>query len=299
MRIRDTLSATTLASAVVLAACGGGGEGNDLSKKLHAIDTAAKQAGEPTSSSPLFPPSTEGRMARGKAIGKIRVINTIAVNGAPGPAMDVYDISRPDSSTKPLITNLQYGQVSEYVTPHGWTAGDTRSNLYVLPAGSIKPSGPLQGGNIDNSGFTDGDQLTLALFGSELGFGIGQIAEAGSRVRPGMGMDPTPPAGKGLLLVRESVSRVPNEPEPVMYLSIDGTCPNVGGGAEGRYPVAPGDHTLALVTSPPGHGLTQAMCAEKAPVASISAHVDAGQRIDVIVYGPSAALKLLATPVAN
>jgi hypothetical protein len=238
-------------------------------------------------------------MARGNAIGKVRIVNTIAVNGAPGPAIDVYDISRPDSSTKPLITNLQYGQVSDYVTPHGWVSGDTRSNLYVLPAGSIKPSGPLQGGNIDNSGFTAGDQLTLTLFGSELGFGISQIAEAGPRVRPGMGMDPTPPAGQGLLLVRAAVSRAMNSPEPVMYLSIDGACPNVGGGVEGRYPVAPDDHTLALVTSPPGMGLTQAMCARKAPVESVNAHVDAGQRIDVIVYGPVDALKLLATPVPH
>lgn len=286
-----TTSFVSLACVAALAGCGGS-RGSNTSGKLDKVGTAGAQPG----SSSRVPAGTAGRMARGEAIGKVRVINAITVAGAPGPAMDVYDISRPESTTKPVITNLQYGHVSEYVTPHGWAPGDTRSNLYVLPAGSIKPSGPLQGGNIDNSGFTASDQLTLALFGTELGFGIVQIAEAGSHVRPG---NASAPAGQGLLLLRTAVSRVPNVLEPELYLSIDGACPNVRGGIEGNLPVAPGDHTLALVTSPRGMGLTQAACAAKAPIASIRAHVDAGQRLDVIAYGSADALKLLAAPVGN
>ena len=295
MKIRIVL--VTLACAVALAACVGGGKGNDASTRVDNAAPAAAQPAGTTGSSPFA--ASAGRMARGPAIGKIRVINTIAVNGAPGSAIDVYDISRPDESTRPLIANLPYGQASEYVSPHGWTAGDTRSNLYVLPAGSKTPSGALTGGNIDNSGFEAGDQLTLALHGTDLGFGIKQFAETGKRIHPWLGMDPTPPAGQGLLLLREAVSRVSNEPEPVMYLSIDGACPRKDNGIEGRYQVAPGDHTLGLVTSPPGMGLTQEMCAEKTPVASVHTHVDAGQSIDVVAYGPSSALKLLAAPVGK
>ncbi len=295
MNVRRAL--VTLACAVVLAACAAGHRGDDESTKADRTPATSSTAG--TAGSLPFAAPAAARAARGEAIGKVRVINTIAVNGGPGPAIDVYDISRPGATTKPLIANLQYGQVSEYVTPHGWVPGDVRSNLYVLPAGSKAPSGLLTGGNIDNSGFEAGDQMTLALFGSELGFGIGQIAEAGPRARPGMWMDPTPPPGEGLLLVREAVSRASNEPTPVTYLSIDGVCPNVGGGAGGRYAVAPGDHTLALITSPPGMGLTQATCAARTPAASVRTHADAGRRVDVIVYGPSSALTLLAAPVPN
>lgn len=294
MRTCSTLL-VTLAASVAVAACGGRSQDSGAAAARDKIKAAAGQA-EGTGPSPV---ATSGRMARGNAFGKIRVVNTIAVNGAPGPAIDVYDISHPDSTTKPLISNLQYGQASDYVTPHGWTPGDTRSNLYVLPAGSINPDKVLSGGNIDNSGFTTGDQLTLTLFASNLGFGISQIAEAGPRVRMGMSMSPVPPAGQGLLLARTALSRVGDAPEPVMYLSIDGVCPKVGGGIDGSLPVAPGDHVLGLVTSPPGMGLTQAMCAAKTPAASVRAHVDAGQRLDVIVYGPPEAPKLLAAPVPN
>ncbi len=294
MNIRLT-SFVALAVAVALTGCGRGSRGDNPLAGPDRQDTSAAQPAGTTGASPFGAPA--GRVARGPAIGKIRVINTIAVNGAPGPAMDVYDISRPDESTRPLIANLQYGQVSEYVTPHGWVPGDTHSNLYVLPAGSKTPTDRLPGGNIDNSGFEAGDQLTLALFGSDLNFGIKQFAEAGKRIHPWLGMDPTPPAGQGLLLLHEAVSRVSNEPEPVMYLSIDGACPKKDNGVEGRYPIAAGDHTLGLVTSPPGMGLTQEMCTEKTPVASVHTHVDAGRDVDVVIYGPTAALKLLAAPV--
>ena len=101
------------------------------------------------------------------------------------PTCSVYDTSRPASTSVALIKDLQYGQISDYVTPHGGTPGDTTTNLYVFPAGSLTKTQLLTGGNIDNSWFESGDQLTLGLFPSDLGFGIAEIPEAGSRTQGG------------------------------------------------------------------------------------------------------------------
>ncbi|MGH7634099.1 MAG: hypothetical protein ACRENC_10250, partial [Gemmatimonadaceae bacterium] len=84
-----------------------------------------------------FGQAAASKPSSGPPTGKIRVVNLIYLGDKPAGALDLYDVNRPDSAAKPIITNLAFGQVSAYVTPHAPSSqtGAT-SNLYLFPAGS-------------------------------------------------------------------------------------------------------------------------------------------------------------------
>jgi len=275
-----------LTSAVMLVACGGGTRGNQSAGREQA------EAPEDATAEQPAPAAARGQVATGEPMGRIRVVNAIAVKDGPPAIIDLYDVARPGPGSTPLVKGLQYGQASDYVAPCGWGPGAPSSNLYAFRAGSTEQGSLLGAGQIDFRGFVKGDQLTLVLYRSQLNFGIQAIAEAGSRVRRD---DPGAPTGKGLLLVQSALSDS-DDPKPELHLAIDGACPNPNA-FDGRVPVAPGDHTIAVVTTPNGQGLTT--CAGQTPVASVDTHLDAGQRLDVIGYGPPNAVTLLIVRVAN
>ena len=98
------------------------------------------------------------------------------------------------------------------------------------------------------------------------------------------------------------------ESSPNQYVTIDGKCPparNLGGttassigtGSPAVLPVSPGSHTLGVVTTPAGQGLEN--CDGKTPTGTTSVDVASGQQVDVFVYGPSSAPKILAAPISG
>jgi hypothetical protein len=256
----------------------------------------------------------------GPPTGKIRVANLLDMGGHPFGPIDVYDVSRPDSSTAPLIKGLAYGQVSAYVSPRaGDPCAGCSSNLYVFPAGARTASSPF-GSTIDNGGFQASDQLTVGL-GPSKGFGdapsmsMTTIVEAGPRLSmSGSDRDnATMAPGQGLLISRAANMSLDSLPE--LYLMIDGTCPHatndrrvVGDtvsfkkepssvGPNLYYPVAAGTHTLAIVTSPRGHALLT--CMGETPGPSTTVTVSPGQRTEVWVYGvPADGYKAVAAIIA-
>jgi hypothetical protein len=254
----------------------------------------------------------------GAPTGKIRVANLLEIDGKPSGPLDLYDMRNPDSSAKPLISHLEYGKISSYVSPRG---GDnyagSPSNLYLFPADQKKATKPF-GGNIDNGGFGPTDQLSLAL-GPSKGFAGGAsvsifaIVEAGKRQSAAQADTASRiPAGQALLVVRPANTSADSMPE--QYLVIDGTCPHapndrnvVGDTAHYKtmpssvsttlyFPISAGSHTLGIVTSQRGHGLLN--CNGKTPASTTSLTAEAGRRYVAWVYGePSDGFKVVTAPI--
>jgi hypothetical protein len=244
----------------------------------------------------------------GPPTGKIRIANLVESNGHPIGPVDLYDEFRLDSTSVPIIKNLAYGQVSEYVSPRApGTAPGSRSNLYLYLAGQKTGKSPF-GSNIDNSGFEATDQMTIALGPSTLYIGYPALVEAGKRKAPGIDSTRVVPAGQALLITLMANMNVMDS-LPVLYLMIDGTCPLATNfknphptsvGSEVHFAVTPGSHTLGIVTSPQGHGLIN--CNGKTPVAGSTSTVNAvaGQRYIVFIYGmPSDGLKTSTAAISG
>jgi hypothetical protein len=292
---------TIVVCAVALAACGGGGSSRpNAGADPSPIRPGASDPSGATTVDP-FASTSRTRTPQGPPIGKIRVANLVTDNGKPGPALDVYDTDEPASTDVALIRNLQFGRVSDYVSPRGWAANDVTSNLYLFPAGSLTKTDRLNGSNIDNSGFQKDDQMTVVLMaptGGLDGLASEDVAESGSRVNTSV--VPEVPAGRGLLIVRDAA-----QPEGAAehYLLADGSCPNpvgqsshipVGLGSS-SFALTPGPHALALTTSPKGKGLTT--CVGAKAIGKTSVTIGAGERVEAFVYGDPAAPQLVTAAV--
>jgi hypothetical protein len=239
----------------------------------------------------------------GPPTGQIRVANLLELGGKPSGPLDFYDTRTPDSSARPLIANLAFGQISDYVSPRAADASPgSPSNLYSFPAGTKKPSPPF-GDRIDNQGFAATDQITVALGPANMG-GVPSIAlpaidEAGKRVNAFRDSSRVFPAGKGLLIMLQGDANL--DSLPAMYLSVDGVCPLNANDSRNTHPTAIGSdlnlivsasvHTLAIVTSPRGQGLSD--CSGKKPGEPLFLTVGPGQRYVIFVYGlPSDGFKV-------
>ncbi len=301
--MRKLTAVVVCAGLGFLGACGGGSSNGKSSDTTNPITAPA--GGETTTTSPFS--SGSGATQMGPPTGKIRIANLIALNGQPGPAMDFYDVLHPTAADTPVIKDLQYGEISDYVTPRAPTAG-APSNLYIYPAGSLTKTDLLSGSNISPSGYVDGDQLTTAIIASSFSvasFGEAQITEAGPNVSPAA--DLSAPAGKGVLLT-ETTASGDSSTLPLQFLLVDTACPlakgsdiptSLGSGEPPTVlPVSPGHLTLGVVTSPPGRGLTS--CDGKAASGTTTTvDVSANQQIDVFVYGDPSSPKILTAPVAT
>lgn len=304
-------SACAVLACLVLAACSGGGPkvqnarsagANDLDQTLSSLSDRLS-----SDSDSIFASSTT-KTPNGSPIGKIRILNALTVNGQPGPAIDLYDgdTRHIDANYQPIIKNLQYGKVSDYVSPKGWGPGATTSNLYIFPAGSQTPTALLTGSNIDNSGFEDGDQLTISLYSLENGqFGSSDIDESGSRSADQSQI--SIPASDGTLMPRTAMENPTNVGE---YLTIDGGCvteSTLGTGSSTNpiqigentgfenFGVAAGSHSFGAITSSPGHGLTT--CTPTA-AGTTTANVVSGKKMEIFVFGDPTAPQVVTAPVS-
>jgi hypothetical protein len=240
----------------------------------------------------------------GPPTGKIRVANLLEINGQPSGPVDLYEMRNPDSATAPLIKNLSFGQVSDYVSPRaGGNYKGSTSNLYMFPAGVRQASSPY-GGNIDNSGFAATDQITVALgptnFAGTPSIALPALDEAGRRLTSARDSARAVPPGRALLIVLQANANADSLPQ--LSLMIDGACPLPNAlpkntiltavGTDLNYAVAPGTHTLGIVTEPRGGGLRN--CGQ-----TIAVSVTAGQRYVVFVYGTTTdGFKTLTAPMA-
>jgi len=238
-----------------------------------------------------FAQSAASQPTSGPPTGKIRVVNLIYLGDKPAGALDLYDVNRPDSTAKPIITNLAFGEVSAYVTPRSPSSyPGVPSNLYMFPAGSRTVALPY--GALENSGFVQGDQVTVVLGPSSMGAsGISRfdVAEEGKRiVKERQDAQHAIPPGQALLLVRDADGNIVTS-LPERYIMIDGNCPQPADGpqyrpgTEGRYPLAPGAHTLRVVSALKGKALVK--CSGGTLGAPTTLTVQAGRRYLALMYG--------------
>jgi hypothetical protein len=244
----------------------------------------------------------------GPPTGKIRVANMIEINGTPAGPVDLYDVSRPDSAAVPLIKNLAYGQISDYVSPR---AGDSNatptSNLWMFPAGTKQAAFPY-GTNIDHHFYEPDDQITVAPGPTSMTGAIGypDLIEGGKRKNSYRDSLRIIPTGQALLVVLQS--NVNADSLPGLYLMIDGVCPlttvfpknthPTGLGTDINFGVTPGTHTLGIITAKRGFGLLNCNGLKPGPTTSIT--VDAGHRYVVIVYGLAKdGFRILTAPIAG
>ncbi|MGH7625741.1 MAG: hypothetical protein ACREOJ_10525 [Gemmatimonadaceae bacterium] len=238
-----------------------------------------------------FGQAAASKPSSGPPTGKIRVVNLIYLGDKPAGALDLYDVNRPDSAAKPIITNLAFGQVSAYVTPRSPSNyPGVPSNLYMFPAGSRTVALPY--GAVENSGFTQGDQVTVVLGPSSMGAnGISRfdVAEEGKRiVKERQDAQHVIPAGQALVLVRDADQSIVTS-LPERYIMIDGSCrqpadgPQYMPGTEGRYPLTPGAHTLRVVSAIKGKALVK--CSGGTLGATTTLTVQAGQRYLALMTG--------------
>jgi len=306
--------AVALATIALLAACGssaGGGATPPIpgSSSAFALPSFALPAGSAGGGAPDEP--------QGPPAGKIRLANFYAPNGQPGPALDIYDLSRPGSTDKPLIANLGYGQVSAYVSPRTGGNGSTYNNLYIFPAGSKTPGQPIDGmqsgGNMSQSGWQAGQQGTYVLGTNAQGAnGSPNVSfQEVEEVMPGNATVSLPSAAPGGAVIAVNDFGVPQgDTIPLVEVRIDGVCPAdersptsgpvVLGQINGTtFGVSSGSHTVDAVVDPaPGSGLSADQCKAATAAASASVNATAGSPLLVLVYGPSMSnLKIVAVPV--
>jgi hypothetical protein len=256
----------------------------------------------------------------GPPTAKIRVANFyLNANGSPGTTLDFYDTSRPSKSDKPLISDLQYGEISAYVSPRAegplslYTGADY-AQLYIFQHGCKtfggKVDGRQAGSNITQAGWVHGQQETLVL-GDVDGLQPQPSSVDVAEVEPpkdhtGQSMIITPPHGRGVL-VADVFGLVENTgPYGGVDLRIDGRCPDnilVGGQpasnsnnattpatltdySAANFPLPYGSHTLNLVAEPgPGRGLSQQQCDTAPAVATTTVKISARPPAIVFFYG--------------
>ncbi len=317
--------ATMVVGALAVAACSAGGSTPSSAASSAGASIDLGNFGSPQASS-----GVQGGGAnepKGGPTGKIRIANFYAPNGQPGGAFDFYDTSKPAASDKPLIANLAYGQVSDYVTPRAADAGSgSYSQLYVFPAGSQAVGAPTAGGqagmNISNAGWQAGQQQTIVMSTGDSG-GNGTVSASWAAINEagnpsGQPVLVTPSPGGGLLVT--NVSGIDSTDRERVDLRIDGTCPNnidpttgspaqmgnvntgpalLGNSNASNFPLAVGSHKLEVVlTSAPGQGLSQAQCQAAAAVATVTVSLAASPAVEVFIYGPTLQdVKMVTAPL--
>jgi hypothetical protein len=274
---------------------GAGSAGAALSSALNDVTAGAPATAATGSTSPM----------------KMRVVNLFAPNKTAGPAIDIYDVQLTGQKATPVATNIAYGGVSSYFSPHV-TSGGIIQSLYALPAGEdpVAKKSDAQGfGGAQDDG--SHPQLTWVLtadtgsaLGSEPLAGLSNTSwvEKGSNNGSKSPVAPPPPSGQGEIMV--DTHAAPN-PSTGIYVMIDDSCtpplngdPSVAGVpyafADGSaspasgfalFATAPGPHQVSVVG---WTDTTAPTCAQlTAKQGTTSAEVTAGQQIEAFVYGTS------------
>lgn len=296
-RRRSVVLGAVVVVSVATAGCGGGGSKSSTDAAASSIIARLSHAAASLT-------ATHEVQPQGSPTGKIRVVNLYSANGQPGGPIDLYDNFRPTKSDTPIISNLAYGQVSDYVSPRAPGPGEP-SNLWIFPAGSLQKSGAYTGSNVSNAGWTADQQLTLVLVPTDAtgSFGSKELNDASSS--DASADTSTAPAGDATLVTFNADDILTGAPSD--YLTVDGACvPALDQSAQepgtlgGTFAVPAGSHTFGVIGGTRGSGMTMQQCtaAAASPAATQTASTSAGGRVDVISYGGSTgALKLLVAPV--
>lgn len=295
--VRSKRAAALAAIAIAslgLAACGGGGSSSDGSS-----GSSGSGSGGKTTTSFTFGGSDSGGTSAGQKVGKLRVVNVFLRDGKGYGPVDLYDVSNPGPDTKPLIKDLGYGEVSDYVQPKTLTSS---GQLWVFPAGSTERDKDGIGGQaLSNAGWDKGEQATIVM-GTSKGFedpNVTNISYTEISESDTTQMWKAIP-GKGAILANVSGAGVEYDAASIT-LVVDGSCPmrvdpenspgggtgldNVANGNAVSYEVDPGSHDLSLLTTDVSTAPTD--CTAASAIAPTSVDVPSGGRVEVFIFGTS------------
>jgi hypothetical protein len=323
--VRVTAATATLAVATVLMAACGGGSSSGTSAGASAKPVAnSSQTAVPSPASPV------GGSAPAHPVSdaSFRVANLYAPKGQPGPALDIYDEQLTGVAATPILTNVGYGTISAYVHPKLLgTIPQKTVELFALPAGenpattTANNDAKVIGGVIDDGSnaqvtiLLSADTGGVQLPGVLSGLSDSERVEAGDDGQGAKGpAAPTPPAGKGELLVDASI--VPETGHTLLYLMIDHSCaPPLNGDPQMKgvpyifagdsssitsqfaiFATTPGTHQVSLVSWQSSSTPTCAQLKQLQSPTSIT--VAAGQQDVVFVYGSTlSALHIASAPI--
>lgn len=244
----------------------------------------------------------------------VRFANFFSSKGKAGPALDIYDTPIGQAAT-PLLTNVAYGAVSDYVHPkviQSAVSNAAIATMYALPTGEdpVAKMADAQGiGGVQDDG--SHPQITM-VFTADTGSTIGSepleglsftsLVEKGDFNGTKAPLAPVPPSGQGELLLDTAPVQDLNLG---LYLINGSSCtPPINGDTDVKgvpyifasdsspiksayplFPTAAGTHQVSVVS---WTSSTQPACAQlTAKQGTTSIDVAAGQQVLVFVYGTS------------
>jgi hypothetical protein len=229
-----------------------------------------------------------GGSTQGKPTGKVRVANFVVVNGAAGTAFDVYaapydGFTKLDPNAKPLFSNVQFGKVTDYVSP----PATQNSGVFSFFETGKRTAGDLYPGTVPGS-FKEGDQAMETVTsrldtGGRLLVEFGTLWENGptEKVNP---LD-RPAAGKAMFYEYLSV-RDPALDGKIFWWGVGGPCLVSGTSQAARgYEIPAGRYNLTLLIKPGGTG--DPTCQEP-PTLTLPIDASADARAWIVIWGTSA-----------
>ncbi|MCB0976924.1 MAG: DUF4397 domain-containing protein [Acidimicrobiales bacterium] len=298
------VTAVVLASLLLVTGCS-----DDNSKAQDAADKIAKQIEDTANDTGGGLPG--GTLPTGgksdcpefkDTVGRMRVVNLATDLDGTAEPVDVYAAGYgPLQGCKPLIENLGYGEVSDYVdVPARQFSDEESGGLMYIDAGSTEMDGFWRGNSPNDGVDGEGDQETVVLSG---GSTEGQADPTWMNVIEHSKEDPSQDveakAGKGLLLVSggpmsNTFQRAGDK--SVISFSIDGECLYADNDQSGHgilngngtpFSVAPGEHTVGLIITDPGVGIGGQDCDGHEPKFTKDVTVEAGKALAVYIGAKS------------
>ncbi len=255
---------------------------------------------------------------------KLRIVNLFAPNKTPGPAIDIYDVQLTGEKATPIATDVAYGGVSSYFSPHVEGSSSVFA-LVALPAGEdpVADKGDAQGlgGAQDDGSHPQLTWLLTADTGATLSGGpLGGLSfsvkvEKGTNNGDKAPLAPAPPSGQGEIMVD---TQAVADATIGIYLMIDDSCtPPLNGdplspglpyafAADGQAPVSsyalfattPGSHQVSVVGWTDSTAPTCAQLTARQALTTVQ--VSDGQQIEAYVYGASSTdLHLALAPITS
>jgi len=321
MRNRLRLTAVVgLTATVLLAGC-------HSSAKTASPANAAKTL--PTSASgSAVPPSGGGGTDPGAGTvssAHLRIGNFYTSNGQPGPGLDIYDVPLQGSAATPILTNVAYGTVSNYVQPHQLLNSLQKAvQLSALPTGespvSQKGDATAIGALLDDGSNAEATIIVSASGDSSLGGPTSLLGSLQFTMRMEKGDDgqggkgPAAPLindGSGEILV--DTTTIPLNLSPSLYLMIDDSCaPPINGDPNEKgipyifgtdtsavqseftvFATTAGTHQVSVVAWTSSDTPTCKQLTDRQGATSVD--VTANQQVELYVYGSSLTALHLAT----
>jgi hypothetical protein len=299
---RIAVACASLITALALSGCSDGG--------------LAVPPGGATSTGTAIPGGTGAAASVSASTGAVsqtsmRVVNLFSRKKAAGPALDIYDVQLTGQKAIPVATNVGYGAVSAYFTPHLEPNSSSIVQLYALPAGE-DPVADISDAQYIGGAQDDGShpQITwvltadtgTTLTGPLAGLSFSSKVEKGTNNGGKAPVAPPAPSGDGEIMADTAAVSGTNAE---LFLLIDGSCdPALNGdtalghvpyifSVDGKAPVssfalfatAPGSHQVSVVS---WTELTVPTCAQlSARQGTTSVDVTDGEQIEAYVYGTS------------